>query len=858
METLDLTERLSEFKRAIARDLYEPEDVVSWSSVESQLSDLESGMSALQQLIDLGRRTARDLATALEGEPKLLEVAKLILAAPGGIGFSDGRELPTEVPDDPNEISDLAHLLVEVGFWEVVTESAKVENLVRVAVLAKDSRHRRSRMLSREKEHIDNIVNGALEAGNKKLGKSLSLAEEDTLPKDVRRKAEYVIKAGESPIAVIVTVFQSRTGGRQQRDLELTYPTLQKELNEIPLALIMILDGQGIAKTPDHVLKTLFRSVAAAMTTEQAEDGDLEEALVRAAESGGKHVRPSAPLSRIIDSTLQEEDSIHYSELPTTEDEAKIALARFVENNPNLGIQLSPHGDRVRWIRSELVKTCKNLTHNFDARKAIDVFANLVGAELASSETLNGRYESNAVLKTSGNSIIPDALLVVADEGPPGIELLRKVSKEALSSISETKLSVLLTVSTDESTGWQSIQNTLPINVLVIGVNDLVRFAKSANDPREDFANLILQQADLTKVSPYVLKGVTPERMFVGREGEQATMLSTLSSNSVVLLGSRRIGKTSLMRHVRKRLGEAGYYPLFGDCQTVRTWKDFGDLARMEWDMSLPSDFKPQHLFELVRKVEADAEGKIVFLLDEIDQLVAWDKEHTSDEVDEAFFKACRTISQEGRAQFVFSGERTIAQKLWDPHSPHWNFCREVQLQQLDRESSRHLLVEPLESLQIKIEDLQKFESRSWGITSGHPQIVQFLGDSLVGLLNERSPERRTRLNVEDLNTVADTYNYREQYLTTYWGQATKLERLISLLIVKGVCNTSNIIKYIFDNKINITDDKLMASLRMLELYGIIKQEGDGYILKAEWFKFALESYGGVDRAISRLIQKIQ
>ena len=132
-----------------------------------------------------------------------------------------------------------------------------------------------------------------------------------------------------------------------------------------------------------------------------------------------------------------------------------------------------------------------------------------------------------------------------------------------------------------------------------------------------------------------------------------------------------------------------------------------------------------------------------------------WRSLNADNAVPEAFFRACRTLSQEGLAQFIFTGERTIAMKLWDAHSPHWNFCRPLPLQQLTRTAAADLLTRPLESLGIEIVDRNEFEVALWRYTSGHPQLVQYLGDRLVRLLNERRPDRRTIVDPPDLRRTA-------------------------------------------------------------------------------------------------------
>ena len=46
----------------------------------------------------------------------------------------------------------------------------------------------------------------------------------------------------------------------------------------------------------------------------------------------------------------------------------------------------------------------------------------------------------------------------------------------------------------------------------------------------------------------------------------------------------------------------------------------------------------------------------------------------------------------EGVCQFVFSGERLLAERLWDASWPHWNFCLPVPVKQLDRGAADELI----------------------------------------------------------------------------------------------------------------------------------------------------------------------
>jgi hypothetical protein len=470
---------------------------------------------------------------------------------------------------------------------------------------------------------------------------------------------------------------------------------------------------------------------------------------------------------------------------------------------------------------------------------------------------------SNAFLISLGNDpILPNELLVVCENREVDSILFTNIAKKSMKLLNQSKIAVLLIPSSPVFSSTferMAVQLSLPVNIITVDAGKLLEFCKSNLKPRDSFTTLVLEQSDLKKISPFVLTAATPRRMFFGREKEEATLLSTLSSNSVAVLGSRKIGKTSLLSHVFEALKNAGYAPYFADCQTVKNWKDFGDMAEREWKVRLSDDFRPQHLFDLTSKFKKRSKKKIVILLDEIDHLLFWDMQQKDDQVPEAFFRTCRTLSQEGTAQFVFSGERTIAQKLWDPQSPHWNFCRPLALQQLDRDSTEKLLIQPLQSLQVEIQGIRAFKEEIWKVTTGHPQIAQFLGDQLVSLLNKNTPNNRRKLTLNKIEEVTETFEYKDHYISTYWGQATDIEKFISLLITREPQQPANIINVL--EKINVSNPDLEATnaLRMLDLYGIVSYIKGNYQLRATWFSSAITAYGtDLNATISRYQEKLK
>jgi hypothetical protein len=856
--------RLREFRDSLAPDLYLPSDFVPWSQIEKDLRALKPAAIVVQELSNGPRISRSALERALRSEPGVMKVFQRLLAAPGGVGFADGREIPEMPPTSVRDARDVAALLLELGITNILSRNSNVDDLLRVALIGADARKRGYRRSGTIQSRVWSALTKAIDETSDRLGVKVELSRlREDIPglRSVQRR--WILAAAETPIAAVVPVIQTSTGGRQQRDLSLTYPTLQAELDRVPMALILIADGRGIADSPDRVLNLLFESVAACMSVKDAESGALANAIEVSAINRGVRSSALAGVTHLIDNRLRDAPSVSLRDLPVGPDRGALALAQYASTHGDLALTLSPSGQQLSWQFPDRVAEAHALARAFRPARALSVLAQFLGVGKSLPIALEGEKRAGVVARVFTmpiDVILPEKMLAVASPTSPTNDFLRAVAKTALHRTPDARIA-LVTAPPDPLSGLsdpRKVQARLSTSVVQLQPAHLVRMAESTRPARDTLVELVLQQADLTKVSPYVLNSATPQRIFYGREEEEAILLSTLPTNSVAILGGRRIGKTSLLQHVHARLEDADFSALFGDCQTVRQWADFGSMARRKWGARLPKSFRPEHLFDLARQLTQPAR-QLVFLMDEIDQLLDWDQRHTDDEVSEAFFRACRTLSQEGLAQFVFTGERTIAMKLWDAHSPHWNFCRPLPLQQLTRIAAAELLERPMESLGITIEDRIEFESALWRYTSGHPQLVQYLGDRLVRLLNERRPDRRGILNLEDLTRVAEAYEYREHYLETYWGQATTLERLITTMGTNGRATTVAALRdSIGLLGVEAGEKEITDGLRMLELYGVISQGREGYERRAEWLDRALSAYGGQEAAAARFVREMR
>lgn len=832
-------ENIIDFRASVSSNLLAEGDFIDWRAVEQQQFLRSRAIRSVQFFVDAGELSRSRLADFLRAEPATYPLFLDLIAFNTSGSQVEKWGLPQIIGSQRTDW--VAGQLLHVGLDRILESGCSVKALLQVAEVYKDSYRRRFRSAGRLESRTHRLVASALAAANAELSVDVSFNPAAVTDVGLRRSLSYVLVVGNRPVAGVATVFQNQSGGRQQRDLSVTYPSLQERMSEIGMSLILIADGQGLKEVSDRILTALFEGVRHPMSLAQAESGALAEAIKAAATAEAPRTVERAALDKIIDEGLRTRLEVRAEDLPAGSDQARIALASYVEAHRRDALELGAGGESVAWSHRSWVDRARALKRNFDAGRAISLFAEMVG----DPRTNILAAQSGVALAAPQVQPFAPKLYVASDATPLTVERARAVAQDSITQAPGSPVAVYVAsthLDTDQIRTHRKSQIFLPTNIVVLGPIQLERMAENLR-PISPLIDTLLAQSDLTKVSPYILNNATPARMFYGRDREAATVIQTVTTNSVAILGSRRIGKTSLIRRIQEELGKMRFQVFFGDCQTVRTWADFGDLARRKWGVVLNEDFRPDNLADLVSQLDSRGGGQVIIILDEIDQLLDWDSSPSNHSVPEGFFRACRSLSQEGAAHFVFSGERRIANRLWNPHSPHWNFCREVQLAQLDRVDALSLLVDPLQAMNIRIVNSPDFENEAWERTSGHPQIVQYLGDRLIRSLDDRADRRSLSLSVEDLVEMTETFEFAEHYLTTYWGQATPYEKAVSRAVAAGAATSSELMERLATSWSENAVENLASALRMLRLYGVV-EERDGQLgMRATWFSQALTHY---------------
>jgi hypothetical protein len=380
---------------------------------------------------------------------------------------------------------------------------------------------------------------------------------------------------------------------------------------------------------------------------------------------------------------------------------------------------------------------------------------------------------------------------------------------------------------------------------------------------------MLRQGVGLYSLSPYVVNGPVPERMFFGREQEVKVISQNLVDRDYAVLGGRRIGKSSILQRLDRLLNaDPRYFALYINCEDKMDRREF--LEALAGNLGVELDSAESRSFRdvVVPFIKANSAKRLVFLLDEIDELLAREAEVPDGA---RLFKTFRGLSHEGTCRFVFSGSRTLHSHLHDSRSPFFNFCDSLILRPLDEKSVTEIVTKPMRQLGIDIAEEEQFIQRLVTLTSSHPNLAQWVCDRLVKRAFERlgagepavldqltealRSNRRTSLN--DLDELSRTRDFHEYYVSTAWGDAAALERLISLLM-PGPAFTATAVREALKPYGVIDAGTISKSLDILELYSLIESEGQHYRFRLTEFPRLVREFDGIRWQLDSVVSALE
>jgi hypothetical protein len=376
-------------------------------------------------------------------------------------------------------------------------------------------------------------------------------------------------------------------------------------------------------------------------------------------------------------------------------------------------------------------------------------------------------------------------------------------------------------------------------DLIVLSHEDILALL-SARELAARLVACILDQVDLTIVSPFVTKGPVPDRMFFGRDQEIKTITQALPRTDFALVGNRKIGKTSLLQRIKRILeGSETCVPIPLNFQAVRDDSTLFDTLAQEAGFAAASA-DPRAFSDFVAHLRQQRPGRMpVLLIDEVDDLLAFDAERGY-----TLSAVWRTLALDGACRFVFIGSRILARALRDAGSPFFNFPQEIRLGFLTPDKARAVVSGPMDDLGIELKPRKALLDTILDLSSCHPNLVQYICAQLIERISSRG-ERRIR--IADLGRVAASGEFADYYLDTLWGQTEPLERAITILGDPAGFTMPDVEAALAGHGFETTRHAVKEALDMLTVYSVLTRKGRTYTFAPASFPRILRETQEVD-----------
>lgn len=334
--------------------------------------------------------------------------------------------------------------------------------------------------------------------------------------------------------------------------------------------------------------------------------------------------------------------------------------------------------------------------------------------------------------------------------------------------------------------------------------------------------------------NPYVIgRPLMESDIFIGREEIFARLRASLQGvnqdNVLVLMGSRRMGKTSILRRLQLHLSER-YVPILVDLQgmigsgesaffreLVVTLCD--DLEEAGFEVTPPSNqaldrdpgtvFRRQFLKETRRTLR---DRRLLLIFDEFEVL---EERIRSGDLKPQILTYFRSLMQhEKHISFIFAGTHRLDELTRDYWGALFNLAVYLEVGHLSEKESHQLFLEPTDGY-FEIDPLAL--DKAFQITGGHPHFSQLLARELVEF---RNLEKTSYVTIQDINHVAQQVAGKGQLHISYlWEEGSLAERQILLILKdlldrKGLATFHAIQRYLTEHRVPVHDP--MAALKLL------------------------------------------
>jgi hypothetical protein len=357
--------------------------------------------------------------------------------------------------------------------------------------------------------------------------------------------------------------------------------------------------------------------------------------------------------------------------------------------------------------------------------------------------------------------------------------------------------------------------------------------------PSGELLDLISAQVPISYLSPYETRAPVTGSRFFGREHEIARILANPDTNQAIL-GIRRIGKTSLLREIERILKEReeNARVVYLECSDLLSSEDYiREVVRKLNPRELPRLHMQKYVFffpNFLERMSKLFKSKIIFLLDEIDNLVIMQRG------DWDLFRMLRASSNKGACQYIIAGFREAMREQYMLDSPFYNFAQEIRLSEFSRQQARELILTPMENLRVRFKGEEEVVSRIYEETAGHPNLIQYYCLILLRRLDETG---QREINPDSLIDVYADEGFTSHLLTSFMQNTENREKALIYAVLmfsenpaKKGFELEEIDTLLRKGGIVLQQNAIDEACNLLSLAGILHRKGRAYFFTSPVF----------------------
>ncbi len=362
--------------------------------------------------------------------------------------------------------------------------------------------------------------------------------------------------------------------------------------------------------------------------------------------------------------------------------------------------------------------------------------------------------------------------------------------------------------------------------------------------PTGALLDLISSQIPIANLAPYEVSSPVTGSRFFGREYEIKRILAKSDTNHAVL-GIRRIGKTSLLQEIGRILENDANPVVYLDCSDLKTAEDYiREVVRKLNPKELPRLHLQKYIFffpDFLERMAQKHKHKITFLLDEIDELLAAQRN------DRSLIKMLRASANKDVCQYIYAGFREAMREQYDQNSPLYNFATPMELKEFNRQQAHDLIVTPMENLRVRFHNKSEIIGRIYEETAGHPNLIQYYCQVLLRQL-ERKDQREL-----SLSSLIDVYNdeeFRKHLLNSFMQNTQNREKIVVYTLLEEQTSPLRSFSQAYiDGRLKkagifLPHSDIDEACQVLKLAGIFHQQGREFSFTSPVFtKVLRQSY---------------